>query len=241
MNFWRPLPLLVFLWVGLCCAPQALAQAQTQTNEKATDAGQQPLKLLKSPVAPFPIEALQKQIEGKVQLSLLVDAEGRVSDATILSGPPEFYQSALDSVKQWQFSPPAHAPTRTNAEVSFFYNHPCPGPVSTMGSVTPDGRLTSEKGTIVDVIDDPEWLSPRYFPEERKAGIEGEMVLSVTVDAKGRAKKIAVVKSLSPRLDQAAIKAVRTWKFKLKDGSPDSLPDVFPLHIKFQPECFPNM
>jgi TonB family protein len=194
------------------------------------------LKFVKSPIAPYPDEALEKNIEGKVVLNIVVDAKGRVSDAKALSGPPELFQAALDSTKQWEFEPPAHAPVVTNVEV--WYGHPknCPGPVSENGEVIASQMLKSAKGTIVEVRDDVDWL-PEYFTEDRKAGVAGEMILSVTVNAEGKVASVRVVKSLSPHLDNAATDSVRTLKFKLKAGNPDSLPDDFPLHILFRPTC----
>jgi TonB family protein len=207
--------------------PQKQESADEQTAE---------LKLIKSPTVAYPEEALKKNIEGKATLRVVVDAKGRVSDAKALSGPPELFQAALDSTKQWEFEPPAHAPVVTNVEV--WYGHPknCPGPVSENGEVIASQTLKSAKGTIVEVRDDVDWL-PEYFTEDRKAGVAGEMILSVTVNAEGKVASVRVVKSLSPHLDNAATDSVRTLKFKLKAGNPDSLPDDFPLHILFRPTC----
>jgi TonB family protein len=241
MKSFRPVTLLLLVGLGFFCPRQVLAQNEPQTNEKGASLDRQPLKLLNSPIAPYPAEALKKQVEGKVELNLIVDAEGHVTDAEVRGGPPELYQAAIASVKQWQFTPPDHAPATTKAEVKYFYDHPCPGPISTVGTVSAVTRLTNSKGTSVDVIDDSDWSLPPYFPKERKAGVTGDLVLSVTIDAKGKPKEIKVVKSLSPHLDKAAIKTVRAWRFKLKDGSPGLLPDTFPLHINFEPECFPEL
>lgn len=204
------------------------------TSKQATE-----LKLIKSTAAAYPVEALLKHIEGKVALRITVDANGRVSDAKALSGPPELFQAALDCVKQWEFEPPAHAPVVTIAEISF--GHPkereCPGPVSEFGEVSSSGTLRNARGTIVSVSDDVDWLLPEYSAEDRKAGVAGEMILSLTVNAQGKVASVRVVKSLSPHLDNAAVDSVRTLKFKLHSGNPDSLPDDFPLRILFQPTC----
>ena len=208
------------------------SQKQDGTTKQAIE-----LKLIKSTVAAYPEEALKKNIEGKVTLRIAVDANGRVSDAKALSGPPELFQAALDSVKQWVFEPPAHAPVVTNAEISFGHPKECPGPVSERGEVTASETLKSAKGTIVQVSDDVDWVLPEYFTEDRKAGVAGEMILSLTVNAEGKVASVRVVKSLSPHLDNAAVDSVRTLKFKLQSGKPDSLPDDFPLRILFQPTC----
>lgn len=170
-------------------------QKQDDTSKQATE-----LKLIKSTVAAYPVEALRKNIEGKVTLRITVDANGRVSDAKALSGPPELFQAALDCVKQWEFEPPAHAPVVTIAEISFSFGHTkeCPGPVSEFGEVTSSETLRSAKGTIVQVSEDVDWVLPVYFAEDRKAGVAGEMILSLTVNAEGKVGGIRVVKSLSP-------------------------------------------
>ena len=58
----------------------------------------------------FPARALARRAEGKVQLSVLVGAEGQVSQVYLLS-PPEaedefaFRAAALSAVRQWRFEP----------------------------------------------------------------------------------------------------------------------------------------
>jgi len=209
-------------------------QKQGSTGKQTTQ-----LKLIKSPTAPYPKEALKKNIAGKVILSIVVDANGRVSDAKALGGPSELFQAALDSVKQWEFEPPAKAPVVTTAEVAYGHPRECPGSVSDVGGVSFATRLKAERGTLIyldddDDIDQP-W--PPYPTEDRKAGVAGEMVLSIRVNAEGKVINVRVVKSLSPHLDDAAVETVRTWRFKPKAGNPDSLPDDFPLHVLFQPMC----
>jgi TonB family protein len=237
MKSFRPVPLLLFAWLGFFCSPQVLAQNEPQTNERETNPDQHPLKLLKSPPPVFPAEALKKNVEGKVELSLIVDADGHVTDAKVLSGPPELYESALDNVKQWQFAPPAHAPAETRASIAYGHPRPCPATEATIGGVIAVSTLTNDKGKTVEAVEDTAWQSPRYYFEDMKAGAAGDMVLSVTINANGKPTKVRVVHSLSPHLDKAAIKAIRTWRFKLSTNSPGSLPDAFPMHIKFEPEC----
>ena len=232
-----PLVVVVALLVATgLSAGQVQEGNQSQKQDGATKPATE-LKLIKSTPAAYPEEALKKNIEGKVTLRIAVDANGRVSDAKALSGPPELFQAALDSVKQWEFEPPAHAPVVTNAEISFGHPKECPGPVSERGEVTASETLRSAKGTIVQVNDDVDWVLPAYFAEDRKAGVAGEMILSLTVNAEGKVASVRVVKSLSPHLDNAAVDSVRTLKFKLQSGNPDSLPDDFPLRILFQPAC----
>jgi TonB family protein len=124
---------------------QAQAGNQSQKRDGASEQATE-LKLIQSTVAAYPEEALKKNIEGKVTLRITVNANGRVSDAKALSGPPELFQAALDCVKQWEFEPPAHAPVVTIAEISFGHPKECPGPVSEFGEVSSSETLRSAKG-----------------------------------------------------------------------------------------------
>jgi TonB family protein len=57
--------------------------------------------------------------------------------------------------------------------------------------------------------------APPVFPEEaRKAGVQGSVILEAIIDEHGDVRDAKVVKSLTPDLDQAALDAVKTWKFK---------------------------
>jgi TonB family protein len=217
-------------------ASQKQNEAQLQKPEDSEEQAAH-LKLIKSPTARYPDEALKGNVEGKVVLSVVVDAQGKVSNVKVLSGPPELVQAAIDSVNQWEFEPPSHAPVVTTAEIGFGHPKECPGPVSEMGEVSSGGWLKSKSGTVIGYDDGS---LPPYFTKDRKAGIAGVMLLSISVDAQGKVKKVHIVKSLSPRLDKAAVKTVRTWKFKLIAGNPEALPDDFQLPIIYTATCSPQ-
>jgi TonB family protein len=194
-------------------------------------------KLLNSPFAPYPEEARKKQIEGKVTLNIVVDTGGRVSDATPLSGPPELFQAAIDSVKQWQYEPPTNAPVTIPVEISYGFPKECPGPISDQGGVEVSGRLLNKDGKVVGMSASDDYATPPYPVEDRKAGVSGRMVLSVGLDTEGRVKEIHVVKSLSPHLDEAAMKTVRTWKFKLINENLGDPPNDFQVRIIYRATC----
>ncbi len=57
--------------------------------------------------APYPARALQRGIEGFVELSFTVNEQGRVIDPVVLYAEPEGYfeRAALNSIRKWQYSP----------------------------------------------------------------------------------------------------------------------------------------
>jgi periplasmic protein TonB len=64
-------------------------------------------------------------------------------------------------------------------------------------------------------------VDPTYPPASRRAGEQGTVRLKVLVDTSGKASNVAVTQSSGfPRLDQAAMEAVRKWRFvAATDGS----------------------
>lgn len=64
--------------------------------------------------------------------------------------------------------------------------------------------------------------NPEYSDQARKAKVQGTVMLVVTVTASGDVADAKVVKGLGSGLDEKAMEAVRTWKFKpgTEDGAP---------------------
>ena len=53
----------------------------------------------------YPEEALQARVQGTVIIEATIDETGKVSNARILRSIPLFDQSALDAVRQWEYTP----------------------------------------------------------------------------------------------------------------------------------------
>jgi TonB family protein len=63
----------------------------------------------------------------------------------------------------------------------------------------------------------PELLTktdPVYPPEMKAAGVSGTVILEVKIDADGKPADVKVVQSPAPELAQAAVDAVKQWKWK---------------------------
>jgi len=63
---------------------------------------------------------------------------------------------------------------------------------------------------------------PEYSEKARKAKYQGTCVLRLVVDTNGLPRNIRVERPIGMGLDEEAIEAVRTWRFKpaMKDGAP---------------------
>lgn len=77
--------------------------------------------------------------------------------------------------------------------------------------------------------------TPQFSDEAVKAKYQGVVVLIATITADGRAVDIHVAKGLGLGLDEKAIEAVRTWRFKAAVG-PDGRPAAVtaPIEVTFR-------
>jgi TonB family protein len=140
----------------------------------------------------------------------------------------------------WQFEPPGSAAVTTIVEVAYGLPKECPGPISDSGGVEWSWRLRDKNGKTIAVADDDDSPPPPYPEKERKSGVAGKMLLSITLNPDGHVKEIHVVKSLSPVLDKAAIDTVRPLMFqRLDQNSDDSLEDLR-LQFVFRATCNPH-
>jgi protein TonB len=75
---------------------------------------------------------------------------------------------------------------------------------------------------------------PEFSEEARKAKLQGMVVLEVMVDTDGRAHRIRVRSGLGLGLDEKAIEAVQTWKFRpgTRNGTPIAAPAT--IYINFR-------
>ena len=67
-------------------------------------------------------------------------------------------------------------------------------------------------------------VAPVYPPEAREARVQGVVILEVTLSRTGEVSDVEVVRS-TPLLDEAAVAAVRQWRYEptLVDGEPVSI------------------
>ncbi len=68
-------------------------------------------------------------------------------------------------------------------------------------------------------------VEPEYPDDARARKIEGSVQLGLTIDHDGVPQNIQIKRSLDPSLDQAAVDAIRKWRFEpaMKNGQPVSM------------------
>jgi TonB family protein len=220
-----------------------------------------PPKLLKKIQPAYPEEARKKGIEGVVILEAKADEKGNVVDARILKSVPELDQAAVDALKQWKYQPMIikgkPMPILFTVTVKFALDKDKKkGVVSGVeggvvggvkggvqggvaGGVVSEKELEEFAEGAVKVegdINPPRLLkkaNPVYPEEARKKGIEGVVILCCRTDEQGNVVGAKILKSI-PELDQAAIDALKQWKYEpmIIEGKPSPL--IFTVTIRFQ-------
>jgi TonB family protein len=182
-----------------------------------------PIKVVK---AVYPEIARQAAVEGAVILEAKIDVEGRVKDVRILRSIPLLNQAAIDALRQWVYEPMVINGKPREAVFTV-----------TMGFNLKEGgkeALKKEPAEVGEVVEPHaiKKVNPVYPEEARKAGIQGTVLLEATTDEKGDVVKVRVLKSI-PELDQAAITALKQWKYEpyLVDGKPIGI--TFTVTIRF--------
>jgi TonB family protein len=76
--------------------------------------------------------------------------------------------------------------------------------------------------------------TPAYTDEARQMKVEGEVLLEVVLEATGQVKVTRLVRGLGHGLDENAVHAAQSIRFKpaLRDGQPSDSTVI--LHIIFQ-------
>jgi periplasmic protein TonB len=93
-------------------------------------------------------------------------------------------------------------------------------------------------GIVSPVLIESSGVKPVYPEEGLRAGLEGLVVLEAIVDERGRVgHDIKVVRRLGHGFDEAAVAAVRQWRFRpaTRDGKPIKVRRIFPILFRLQP------
>ena len=57
------------------------------------------------PSPTYPTVAKQLKVEGEVQVQVVIGEEGKVEEATVVTGHPLLNKAALETAREWKFTP----------------------------------------------------------------------------------------------------------------------------------------
>jgi len=75
---------------------------------------------------------------------------------------------------------------------------------------------------------------PRYPARARKLNIEGSVLVEARIDERGRPHEVRVRQGLAPELDEAAIDAVKRWRFEPATLEGKAVPSTHIIRIQFK-------
>lgn len=100
----------------------------TNPPEKTRDLSKGVLRgnAVEKPSPEYPIEAKQQRIEGDVVVRIVIDKDGKVPRAQIISGAMVFHDAAIKAAKDWRFNPSLldGKPVRVVGDLTFRFKLP---------------------------------------------------------------------------------------------------------------------
>ena len=209
----------------------------------------------------YPDEAREARIAGRVIVTFVVDAEGRVAEAEILRGAhPLLDEAALTAIREARFEPGRLQGTPVAVRMAL----PITFVLDERAEAAPTEATPADEGTNgeAEPADDPETAPPPpatvqvdrmpeivggldalvarvvYPPEAEAAGIEGRVYVLFEVDERGAVTAAEVVEPVHPLLDAAALEAVRATTFRpgAHDGRPVRVQMVLPITFSLPEE-----
>jgi TonB family protein len=194
-----------------------------QNHPTSANASVQPGEPVQVVDAKYPKKARKQKVQGPVTLHVIVAADGSVKQASILKGDPLLTDAAVEAVRKWRFQPfvADGKPITGERDVTINFrlgNDSKPyGPAcnASMGPLYKPGAGLSLPKVVYS-------RDPDYDEGARQAKVQGSVTLKMVVAPDGHTCDISVTTSLDRALDEKAVEAVRTWRFKPaeKDGQP---------------------
>jgi TonB family protein len=207
-----------------CVFLSACLSGAQQANSGSTAASVSPGDPIHVVDAKYPKKARKEKIEGPVTLHLIVATDGAVKEVSVLKGDPELIGAATDAVRKWRFQPFVRDGKSVDGERDVTIRFALAKDSSAAASA-----CDSSIGPVYKVGDNgvspPKLVTyrdPEYSEAARQNRLQGVVTLSLVVGPGGQTCDVRITRSLDRELDEKAIEAVRTWRFKpaVKDGQP---------------------
>jgi TonB family protein len=164
----------------------------------------------------YPPEAKAAGIQGMVALNVTITKTGTVENVQVVSGLQELRQSAIDTVKQWQFKPYLDNGTPVEGEtIGVLYS--LPRLAGMVGPVPPADEAAAgvkQYGGDVTTPAPIYEVHPEYTELARTDKVEGAVSVSLVVDEHGVPQHVQLARGLGDGLDEKAIGAVKQYRFR---------------------------
>jgi len=185
----------------------------------------------------FPDEALKKNLEGKVFLRVLVDANGNSAKVEVLkSSNSIFDEAAITAAKNYKFNPAIKDGKPVSVWVVIPFNFALSKDVENKD--VPKECYMKEADEMPSIIGGMSSLFKKLtYPEQaKKKNIEGKVLIKIYIDENGNIDATNVINGIGYGCDEAAEKAARSCKFTpaKKDGKNVKAQVVLPVQFKLK-------
>ncbi|HUL54564.1 MAG TPA: energy transducer TonB [Opitutaceae bacterium] len=193
---------------------------------------------IKQTVEPvFPPHLLQIGVtQGMVRVAINTDAEGKLVEMLVVGYTrPEFADSAVAAIKQWQFGPARLRGEAVGTTVEMFFQFEARGVVVSTCNFNDvvEKRVADIMGihyvyqpcslAELDRIPTPiVAIKPQYPVELAEKGVKGSVTVEFYIDETGAIRVPAVSVKDDSQLSALAVIALRQWKFEppTRNGRP---------------------
>jgi TonB family protein len=218
---------------AVVCLSTMLSWAQTNETKPATQPNADvptatpipdstKLNILKSVKAIYPMQAAQKQVQGEVMLKVLVNEQGDVEHAEVVSGDPVLVPAALDAIRKWKFEPfykngrPIKVATKIPFDFAFSGNVSDTPEKDALTLKSPSGEDNPKRVRVSQIVSQGllvHKVNPVYPPEARHARVQGTVVMRAVIGSDGRLKELHTLTG-DATLAKAATDAVQQWRYR---------------------------
>lgn len=168
-------------------------------KEKAPDGP----RLIKRVEPVYPEELKKAGKSGRVVIEAATDEEGNVVKVTPIEGPKEFYDAAINALKQWKYEPFIIDGKKKSVKFNVVF------------SFKLDGEKKNKDALVISASKAPKLIvkvEPVYPEAAVKQKIQGTVVIEATIDVEGNVVNTTIIDG-HPMLNQAAIDAIKQWKY----------------------------
>ncbi|MFA6598963.1 MAG: energy transducer TonB [Ignavibacteriaceae bacterium] len=185
----------------------------------------------------YPPQALKKNIEGKVWLKVLVEANGNPSSIQVMKSTDTIFdKAAIAAAKNYKFEPAL----KDDKPVAVFVIIPFQFSLSK----EPKQRQVSQDCYYENADEMPSiiggmeaFMKKLVYPEiAQKTNIQGKVLFKVFVDEKGNVTATQILKGIGAGCEEAAEKTIRASKFTpaKQDGKNVQATVIFPIQFKLK-------
>ena len=171
-----------------------------------------------------------ESLEAFINNAVLRSKDGAVADnRTLLRAADAMAQAAINAVRNWRYQPPTDGPIAFDVRVYFQTDGETSAVQNTgvMGTTLPSKINAAGAPRIGGMVKPPTKIKdvrPEYPPAAQQARVSGVVIIEVRIGTDGAVEDAQVLRSI-PLLDQAALDAVRQWRFTptLLNGVPTAV------------------